>query len=772
MKHQMCVRCGKRPAVVFVQKMEGDEVTPEGYCIQCAKELNIGPIRQMIDKLGLSDEDLETASEQMSQFMENMQDFDFGDLGEMFNPDNADGAQTMPFADMFGGMMGANDDSDTEEKDSKGKKGKGKKRSKRSQDDSRKFLNSYCTNLTKRAKDGKIDKIIGRETEIDRTVQILCRRTKNNPCLIGEPGVGKTAIAEGLAIKIAKGEVPARLADKEIYLLDLTALVAGTQFRGQFEGRIKGLVDEVKHECNIILFTDEVHNLVGTGDSEGTMNAANILKPALSRGEIQVIGATTFNEYRKYIEKDAALERRFQPVKIEEPSIDDAYRMLLGIKGYYEDYHKVQISDSLVYKAVTMSERFITDRYLPDKAIDLLDEACTSANLRNPAISECQILTAKKENLLSRIDQLSEPEEGEEIDYELITKLKSQLIQIDEKLPSVQEKAKDNHVLEADLAKVISLWTGIPAAKVEQGDIKKLATLDDELKKHIIGQDEAIKKVADAVRRGRVQISPRKRPQSFIFVGPTGVGKTELVKQLANALFDSPDNLIRLDMSEFMEKFSVSRIIGSPPGYVGYDDAGQLTEKVRRKPYSVILFDEIEKAHKDVLNILLQILDEGKITDAQGRTVNFQNTVIIMTSNAGSTDQNTMGFGKSQDDITKDVTMKALERFLRPEFLGRIDEIVIFKNLSFDTFQKIAVLMLDELVPSLKDKGIELVYDDTVPVFLAKQAYGSKKNARGLRDAVRRNVEEKLANAIVFNQDIEIKKISLTADDDLKIQIN
>ena len=766
MKHQMCVRCGKRPAVVFVQKMEGDEVTPEGYCIQCAKELNIGPIRQMIDKLGLSDEDLETASEQMSQFMENMQDFDFGDLGEMFNPDNADGAQTMPFADMFGGMMGANDDSDTEEKDSKGKKGRGKKRSKRSQDDSRKFLNSYCTNLTKRAKDGKLDKIIGRETEIDRTVQILCRRTKNNPCLIGEPGVGKTAIAEGLAIKIAKGEVPARLADKEIYLLDLTALVAGTQFRGQFEGRIKGLVDEVKHEGNIILFIDEVHNLVGTGDSEGTMNAANILKPALSRGEIQVIGATTFNEYRKYIEKDAALERRFQPVKIEEPSIDDAYRMLLGIKGYYEDYHKVQISDSLVYKAVTMSERFITDRYLPDKAIDLLDEACTSANLRNPAISECQILTAKKENLLSRIDQLSEPEEGEEIDYELITKLKSQLIQIDEKLPSVQEKAKDNHVLEADLAKVISLWTGIPAAKVEQGDIKKLATLDDELKKHIIGQDEAIKKVADAVRRGRVQISPRKRPQSFIFVGPTGVGKTELVKQLANALFDSPDNLIRLDMSEFMEKFSVSRIIGSPPGYVGYDDAGQLTEKVRRKPYSVILFDEIEKAHKDVLNILLQILDEGKITDAQGRTVNFQNTVIIMTSNAGSTDQNTMGFGKSQDDITKDVTMKALERFLRP------DEIIIFKNLSFDTFQKIAVLMLDELVPSLKDKGIELVYDDTVPVFLAKQAYGSKKNARGLRDAVRRNVEEKLANAIVFNQDIEIKKISLTADDDLKIQIN
>ena len=770
MKHQMCVRCGKRPAVVFVQKMEGDEVTPEGYCIQCAKELNIGPIRQMIDKLGLSDEDLETASEQMSQFMENMQDFDFGDLGEMFNPDNADGAQTMPFADMFGGMMGANDDSDTEEKDSKGKKGRGKKRSKRSQDDSRKFLNSYCTNLTKRAKDGKLDKIIGRETEIDRTVQILCRRTKNNPCLIGEPGVGKTAIAEGLAIKIAKGEVPARLADKEIYLLDLTALVAGTQFRGQFEGRIKGLVDEVKHEGNIILFIDEVHNLVGTGDSEGTMNAANILKPALSRGEIQVIGATTFNEYRKYIEKDAALERRFQPVKIEEPSIDDAYRMLLGIKGYYEDYHKVQISDSLVYKAVTMSERFITDRYLPDKAIDLLDEACTSANLRNPAISECQILTAKKENLLSRIDQLSEPEEGEEIDYELITKLKSQLIQIDEKLPSVQEKAKDNHVLEADLAKVISLWTGIPAAKVEQGDIKKLATLDDELKKHIIGQDEAIKKVADAVRRGRVQISPRKRPQSFIFVGPTGVGKTELVKQLANALFDSPDNLIRLDMSEFMEKFSVSRIIGSPPGYVGYDEAGQLTEKVRRKPYSVILFDEIEKAHPDVMNILLQILDEGKVTDAHGRTVSFENTVIAMTSNAGSSfNTSGLGFAKSEADISKDKAMKALGEFLRPEFLSRVDEVVVFKPLTLDAYKGIAGLMIGEMKEPLLEKNITLNVSDEAYELVAKKASGGKFGGRDVRKVVRKDIEDKVANIIV-EADGNISQIDVDADgDEIKV---
>lgn len=770
MKQQLCSRCGERPAVVFIQKMEGNEVIPEGLCIQCAKEMNIGPIRQMIEKLGISDEELEQASEQMSQFMENMEDFDFGDLGSMFDPDSAEGAQTLPFANMFG--SGASTDAEDEKEDTTDKKGKKKKRSKKGQEDTRKFLNTYCNNLTQRAKKGKIDNIIGRETEIARAIQILCRRTKNNPCLIGEPGVGKTAIAEGLAIKIAKGEVPARLANKEIYLLDLTALVAGTQFRGQFEGRIKGLVDEVKKEGNIILFIDEVHNLVGTGDSEGTMNAANILKPALSRGEIQVIGATTFNEYRKYIEKDAALERRFQPIKIEEPSIDDAYRMLLGIKGYYEDYHKVQISDTLVYKAVTMSERFVTDRYLPDKAIDLLDEACTSANLRNPAISQCQILSERKEAVLFDIDRLSDPEENKEIDYESISKLKTELIQIDEKLPALQEKAKDNFVLEADLAKVISLWTGIPATKIEQGDIKKLALLDDELKAHIVGQDVAIEKVANAVRRGRVQISPKKRPQSFIFVGPTGVGKTELVKQLANALFDSPDNLIRLDMSEFMEKFSVSRIIGSPPGYVGYDDAGQLTEKVRRKPYSVILFDEIEKAHKDVLNILLQILDEGRITDAQGRTVNFENTVIIMTSNAGSTDQNTMGFGKTADDITEEVTMKALERFLRPEFLGRVDEIVIFNNLGFDTFRNIAKLMLDELVPSLKDKGIDLSYDENVCVYLAKKAYGSKKNARGLRDVIRREVEEQLANTIVFNQDVVIKSIRLTANEKIEIILN
>ena len=751
-KNMLCSRCHKNPAVFFISKVEGEKTTNEGLCISCAMELNIGPIKQVMESMGITEDEMQEVSEQMQQMMEN------GDE-DGFQPGGA-----LPL-NLFQNMLGGENNAEnaeagsvaTDEKDA----GKGKKKHKHEK--KRKYLNLYCTDLTARARDGKLDRIIGREKEISRTEQILCRRTKNNPCLIGEPGVGKTAIAEGLALKIAAGDVPAKLADKEIHLLDLTALVAGTQFRGQFESRIKGLIDEVKADGNIILFIDEVHNLVGTGDAEGNMNAANIMKPALSRGEIQVIGATTFNEYRKNIEKDAALERRFQPVKVEEPSIVDTYQMLLGIKKYYEDYHKVEIADNLVYKAVTLSERYITDRFLPDKAIDLLDEACTCANLRNKAISEYEKLINEIDDLKSEEEELSA--ETENIDYERLAEIRAELLNSENRLPEIKEKASDNQVLESDLATVINLWTGIPASKVVEGDLKRLAGLEDRLKQHIIGQDEAVNLVAAAIKRSRVQLSLQKRPASFIFVGPTGVGKTELVKQLSMELFDTPETMIRFDMSEFMEKHSVSRLIGSPPGYVGYDEAGQLTEKVRRKPYSIILFDEIEKAHPDVMNILLQILDEGKTNDAHGRTVSFANTVIVMTSNAGSErKENVLGFAKDKGEVKKDNAVKALREFLRPEFIGRVDEIVVFNDLSHENYKGIAALMLDELKTSLKDRAIDFSYSDDVTEALVSKMSGDTRGARDLRNVIRRNVEDKISSYVVENYDKVITSVELKTD--------
>ena len=762
MKQVLCSKCKMRPAVIFMTKMDGDKQSDsEGLCLKCAME-STGPIKQMMENMGITEDDVDEMSEQFGAMM------GMGDDGEGFEPG---GIPTFPFLQ---GMMGKKDAAEEDavaeteaasENDSKDKKGKNPKEKGAKNNKKRKFLPLYCTNLTQRAREGKIDRIIGRDNEIYRTIQILCRRSKNNPCLIGEPGVGKTAIAEGLAIKIAKGEVPAKLADKEIHLLDLTSLVAGTQFRGQFEGRVKGLVEEVKADGNIILFIDEVHNLVGTGgDADGSMNAANILKPALSRGEVQIIGATTFNEYRKYIEKDAALERRMQSVKVEEPSIEDTCEMLKGIKDYYENYHRVKISDSLIYKAVTLSERFINDRFLPDKAIDLLDEACTCANLRNKNISEQELIEKKIAEL--KVRQQSLMEDAEIIDYEAIAKVKSDIIQAQAKCDELEELVKDAAVTEDDLARVIQLWTGIPAQKIVESDLRRLADLDKKLKSKVIGQDKAVDLVSAAIRRGRVNISPRRRPASFIFVGPTGVGKTELVKQLANELFDTPETLIRLDMSEFMEKHSVSRIIGSPPGYVGYDEAGQLTEKVRRKPYSVILFDEIEKAHPDVMNILLQILDEGKITDAQGRTVAFDNTVIVMTSNAGSERADSaLGFGKTAADASSEKAMKALREFLRPEFIGRVDEVVVFRPLMQEDFEKIAVLMLSELEEPLRDKDISFSYTDEAVKLIAEKSVGGTRGARDLRNFIRRNVEDKIASMIVDSVDNPIHSVTVDVDD-------
>ncbi len=747
----ICSRCKKRPAVVFITRMEGDKTVNDGLCLTCAKELGIKPVGDLLDKFGITEDDMEQMDQQIGELMSLN-----GEEGEDENFEPG-GAATFPFLQNLFGDMGK---AGTPAKDKEGNKADAEQKKKEKK---RKFLSLYCTDLTKKAREGGIDRIIGRDREIYRVVQILSRRTKNNPCLIGEPGVGKTAIAEGLALRIAAGNVPPRLLEKEIHLLDLTALVAGTQFRGQFESRIKGLVDEVKAEGNIILFIDEVHNLVGTGDAEGSMSAANILKPALSRGEIQVIGATTFNEYRKHIEKDAALERRFQPVTVEEPSVDDTVAMLSGVKSYYESYHGVRVSEGLVRRAVVLSERYITDRFLPDKAIDLLDEACAAAALKNSSAD-------RYAELQRRAQTLKQDEEGEmsqeNIDYEKLANTRAELLKVEQEAEELRPAATEAPVTEEDLAKVIELWTGIPASKVQESELSKLAKMEERIREKIIGQDEAVELVSAAIRRSRVQISPRRRPASFIFVGPTGVGKTELVKVLAAELFDTPETLIRLDMSEFMEKHAVSRIIGSPPGYVGYDEAGQLTEKVRRKPYSVLLFDEIEKAHPDVLNILLQILDEGRVTDAHGRVVNFENTVIVMTSNAGSQfRENLMGFGKSDAEASRDKATKALGEFLRPEFISRVDEIVYFRPLKREDYSRIADLMLKELVQPLAERDIAFSWTSEAAAALAAKAFGGKRGARDLRGAVRREVEDKIAALIVEHCDAPLRTIAVSADE-------
>ncbi len=750
----VCSRCKKKPAVVFVTRMEGDKTINEGFCLTCAREIGLKPVNDMFEKFGLTDEDAAHMDEQIAGLMAmDPTSTELADDG--FSPG---GAPTFPFLqNLFGDRTAQEDDEDEDEEEDTPPPFPGMRSRKKPS-----YLSLYCDNLTLKARGGDIDPVIGRDREIYRVVQILSRRTKNNPCLIGEPGVGKTAIAEGLALRIANNDVPARLFDKEVHLLDLTALVAGTQFRGQFESRIKGLVNEVKRKGNIILFIDEVHNLVGAGEAEGTMSAANILKPALSRGEIQVIGATTFNEYRKHIEKDSALERRFQPVTVEEPTVQQAVTMLRGLKPHYEQFHGVHIDDALLPRAVSLAERYITDRYLPDKAIDLLDEACAAASLRNKAANEYDRILREVTHLKAiEAEQVAD----DKLDFEELAKTRTELYRLQEQADALVEEAYNGVVTADDLARVVELWTGIPAAKIQENELAKLAHLEDHMKQKIIGQDEAVALVAAAVRRSRVQVSPRRRPASFIFVGSTGVGKTELVKVLAAELFDTPETLIRLDMSEFMEKHAVSRIIGSPPGYVGYEEAGQLTEKVRRKPYSVLLFDEIEKAHPDVLNILLQILDEGRVTDAQGRVVNFENTVIVMTSNAGSqNNENILGFGKTDEQGSRDRALKALAEFLRPEFIGRVDEVVFFRPLSLADFERIAGLMLEELVEPLHDRGVTFSWTPEAQQVLAAKAHGGKRGARDLRNVIRREVEDRIASLIVENCDNPPTVVRLTAD--------
>jgi len=768
MQPTICARCKKNVAVIFITKIENGVSANEGLCLRCAKELNIKQIDDIMQKMGISEDDLDgISSEMMAAFggAENLEQIDGGDsdndagntatfpfLNKLFG-DEGDGPPSIPL-----GGSGANPQQPNDDKETAGR-GQKKKR----------FMENYCICLTASAREGKLDQVIGREEETERVVQILNRRQKNNPCLIGEPGVGKTAIAEGLAQRIVAGNVPYKLRDKEVYLLDMTALVAGTQFRGQFESRMKGLIEEIKKQGNIILVIDEVHTIVGAGDAEGSMNAANILKPALSRGEIQVIGATTFTEYRKHIEKDSALERRFQPVTVNEPSIEDSIAIVKGIAHYYESYHGVKIPDEMCRLAVTMSERYITDRFLPDKAIDLLDEACSDVNLKNKSYARMEEIKKEKADL-ARERELLIPREEEE-SYQRLAVIRSHELQLDGEFAEL-EKEGVPELAANNLARIIELWTKIPASSIQEAEFRRLAGLEERLKEHIIGQDEAISAVCSAIKRSRVGVSAKRKPASFIFVGSTGVGKTELVKRLAEDLFSSPESLIRMDMSEFMEKHAVSRIIGSPPGYVGYDEAGQLTEKIRRRPYSVILFDEIEKAHPDVMNILLQILDDGHITDAQGRLVNFENTVIIMTTNAGSEKKDgAVGFGRTENEQGKEKAMKALKDFLRPEFINRVDEIVYFNRLSEENFKKIARLMLDELILVMREKGIEVTCDDSVLDYLTRKSFSTAYGARNLRRLIQKEVEDKIAGELVNNYQKQITRIGLTMKDDQMVVI-
>ncbi|MCI9586802.1 MAG: ATP-dependent Clp protease ATP-binding subunit [Oscillospiraceae bacterium] len=773
MQPTLCSKCKKNVAVVFISKLENGKTVNEGLCLKCAKEIGLPQVNDLMNRMGITDEDLDTITSEMMQAFggaENLEGLMEASSDDSDDEEDEEGkTATFPFlnrlfsSDSSSSSPAPAPAADREEKEKE--KDKGGRPKDRKQEKKRKFLDNYCINLTDRAREGKLDAVIGREQEIERVVQILNRRQKNNPCLIGEPGVGKTAIAEGLSQRISKGEVPFKLREKEVFLLDLTALVAGTQFRGQFESRMKGLIEEIRKCGNVILVIDEVHNIVGAGDAEGSMNAANILKPALSRGEIQVIGATTFSEYRKHIEKDTALERRFQPVTVNEPNMEDTLEILKGIAHYYEEHHGVKVPDGILRQAVTLSERYITDRFLPDKAIDLIDEACSDLNLKDPSISrrmeiERELADYTKER------ELIESQTEEEPNFERLAEIKSRELQLQTELDAIKEKGEPQLTMD-NLARVIELWTKIPASKIREEEFKRLSELGERLKKKVVGQDEAIAAVAAAIRRNRVGISPKHKPVSFIFVGSTGVGKTELVKQLADDLFNSPESLIRLDMSEFMEKHSVSRIIGSPPGYVGYDEAGQLTEKIRRKPYSVILFDEIEKAHPDVLNVLLQILDDGQITDAHGRKVNFENTVIVMTSNAGSERKGgSLGFNKSVDEQDEEKAMKALQQFLRPEFINRVDEIICFHKLSEENFGAIARIMLDELQNSLKDKGFTFNYDDAIVNYLVKKSYSAAYGARNLRRTIQKEVEDELATRIIDSYDNPITQIKATAENE------